>query len=52
MNSLCLDDMLECYEKYWDSYYYGKFFYNGVICYYLLVNFDEEFDELMFNICW
>ena len=52
MNSLRPDDMLECYEKYWDSYYHGKFSHNGVTRHYSLVNFDEESDELMFNIRW
>ena len=52
MNSLRPDDIPENYEKYWESYSHGRFSHDGVIRHYSLVNFDEESDELTFNIRW
>jgi Na(+)-translocating NADH:ubiquinone oxidoreductase F subunit len=52
MNSLRPDDMPEHYEKYWESYSHGKFSHDGVTRHYSLVNFDQETDELTFNIRW
>lgn len=52
MNSLRPDDMPENYEKYWESYSHGRFSHDGVTRHYSLVNFDEESDELTFNIRW
>lgn len=52
MNSLRPDDMPENFEKYWESYSHGRFSHDGVTRHYSLVNFDEESDELTFNIRW
>jgi Na(+)-translocating NADH:ubiquinone oxidoreductase F subunit len=52
MNSLRPENMPENYEKYWESYSHGRFSHDGVTRHYSLVNFDEESDELTFNIRW
>ncbi|MFH6955481.1 2Fe-2S iron-sulfur cluster-binding protein [Pseudoalteromonas sp. XMcav1-K] len=52
VNSLRPDDMPENFEKYWESYSHGKFSHDGVTRHYSLVNFDQETDELTFNIRW
>ncbi len=52
MNSLRPDDMPENYEKYWESYAQGRFSHDGVTRHYSLVNFDQETNELTFNIRW
>ncbi|AIY66147.1 2Fe-2S iron-sulfur cluster-binding protein [Pseudoalteromonas piratica] len=52
MNSLRPDDLPKHYEKYWENYSHGKFSHDGVTRHYSLVNFDEETDELTFNIRW
>jgi Na(+)-translocating NADH:ubiquinone oxidoreductase F subunit len=52
MNSLRPDDMPENFEKYWESYSHGKFSHDGATRHYSLVNFDQETDELTFNIRW
>jgi Na+-transporting NADH:ubiquinone oxidoreductase subunit F len=52
MNSLRPDNMPENFEKYWESYSHGKFSHDSVTRHYSLVNFDQETDELTFNIRW
>lgn len=52
MNSLRPDDMPENFEKYWESYSHGKFSHDSVTRHYSLVNFDQETNELTFNIRW
>jgi len=52
MNALRPEDMPNNFEKYWDSHPSGKFSHEGAVRHYSLVNFDEESDELVFNVRW
>ena len=52
MNDLRPDDVPTNYEKYWENYSHGKFSHSGATRHYSLANFDEETDELTFNIRW
>lgn len=51
-NELRPIDMPANFEKHWNDYSYGKFSYEGATRHYSLANFDEETNELTFNIRW
>lgn len=51
-NELRPIDMPANFEKHWNDYSHGKFSHEGATRHYSLANFDEETDELTFNIRW
>jgi len=52
MNNLRPNDMPKVFEKYWSEYAHGRFTHSGASRHYSLANFDQETDELTFNIRW
>ena len=52
MNNVRPSDMPENFEKYWGDFPHGKFSHGEVSRHYSLANFDQETDELTFNIRW
>ena len=52
VNDLRPTDLPPSFEKYWLDYPKGKFSHEGATRHYSLANFDQETDELTFNIRW
>ena len=46
------NNLPEKFEKYWSAYEKGTFSHESVTRHYSLANFDQESDELTFNIRW
>lgn len=52
INELRPIDLPVNFEKHWNDYSHGRFPHEGATRHYSLANFDQETDELTFNIRW